>query len=163
MNFVLHRTARTALLAASFLAIAACTTLTDTPPADPQKVIDERVAAMKSFVSALGTVTQYTQDKAPVLAAQGKVAIARGKLKAAQSLFPRGTALGDRGVTRSRALSTIFSNRADFDAKFDALAANFAALDAALAKNAKADAATALAATKKTRLACHDKYRAPED
>lgn len=163
MNSVLHRTMRTALLAESLLAIAACTTLTDAPPADPQKVIDERVAMMKSFVGALGTSTQYTQDKAPILAAQGKVAIARRKLKAAQSLFPRGTALGDRGVTRSRALSTIFANRDDFDAKFDALAASLAGLDAALAKNAKADVTAALASTKKTCLACHDKYRAPED
>lgn len=163
MNFVLHRTAHTALLAASFLAIAACTTLTDTPPADPQKMIDERVAVMKSYIGALSASTQYTQDKATAAAAKAKVAAARNGVAAAPSLFPRGTALGDRGVTRSRALSTIFANRADFDAKFDALAANFAALDAALAKNAKADATAALASTKKACLVCHDKYRAPED
>jgi cytochrome c556 len=163
MNFTLHRTTRTALLAASFLTIAACTTLIDTPPADPQKLIDERAAVMKGFVGALGAGTQYTQDKVTAAAAQAKVAAARGKVAAVPSMVPRGTALGDRGVTRSRALSTIFANRADFEAKFDALGANFASLDAALAKNAKADAATALAATKKTCLACHDKYRAPED
>jgi cytochrome c556 len=153
-----------ALSAAAMLGLAACTTLTEErPPANPQAVVDQRVAAMKTFGAALGAATNHTQGKTTAAAARKNIAAARAQLEGAPKLFPRGTALGDRGVTQSRALSTIFTNRGDFEAKFDALAGRLAALDAALAKTAKAETVKALADTRAACSACHNKYRAPED
>jgi cytochrome c556 len=155
---------RNTLGAAALLALAACTTLTEErPPANPQGVVNQRVTMMKSFGTALGSATNQTQGKTTTADARKNVAAARAQLDAAHNLFPRGTALGDRGVAQSRALSTIFVNRGDFDAKFEALARRFAALDAALAKNAKTETTKALADTRAACTACHNKYRAPED
>ena len=155
---------RNALSATALLGLAACTTLTEErSPANPQAVVGQRVAMMKTFGGALGAATNQTQGKATAAAARKNIAAARAQLEGAPSLFPRGTALGDRGVTKSRALSTIFLNRSDFEAKFDALAGRFAELDAALAKNAKAETAKAVADTRAACSACHNKYRAPEE
>jgi cytochrome c556 len=155
---------RTALCSTTILALAACTTLTEErPPANPQSVVDQRVGLMKKFGAALGAAANQTQGKTTTAAARKAVADARAGLEPATKLFPRGTALGDKGVTQSRALSIIFTNRSDFEAKFATLADRLAALDAALAKNAKADITKAMADTRAACSACHNKYRAPED
>lgn len=155
---------RNALSATAMLGLAGCTTLTEErPPANPQVLIDQRVAVMKTFGAAVGAATNQTQGKTTTAAARKSIAAARTQREGAAKLFPRGTALGDRGVTQSRALSTIFTNCGDFEAKFDALEDRFAQLDAALAKNAKAETAKALADARAACSACHNKYRAPED
>jgi len=155
---------RTALCSTAILALAACTTLIEEkPPANPQSVVDQRVGLMKKLGGALGAAANYTQGKTTAAAARKSVADARAGIEPATKLFPRGTALGDKGVTQSRALSIIFANRSDFEAKFAALSDRLAALDAALAKNAKADVTKAMAGTRAACSACHNKYRAPED
>jgi cytochrome c556 len=158
------RLMRTALSSTAILALVACTTLTEEkPPANPQGVVDQRVGLMKKFGAALGAAVNQTQGKATLAVARKAVADARAGVEQAPKLFPRGTALGDRGVKQSRALSIIFANRSDFEAKFDTLADRLAALDAALAKNAKAEITKAVADTRAACSACHNKYRAPED
>jgi cytochrome c556 len=132
-------------------------------PSNPQGVVDQRVAIMKSFVGALSTSGGYAQGKATAKDAQAKVASARAGADRLDGLFPRGTALGDKGVTKSRALSTIFSNRGDFDAKNAAMVRAFAALDAVLVRGAKGEVPGALNALKGTCGACHDKYRAADE
>ena len=154
---------RAALAISAALALAACTTMSDTPPDNPQTVVDERVAIMKSFVGALAATANYTQGKATAAAAKTKLTAARANMGRIGDLFPRGTALGDKGVTHSRALSTIFTNRGDFADKMEALAAAFATLDEPLTRDAKAQTTTALASVKSACTSCHDKYRAPED
>lgn len=145
------------------LALSACTTMEAGPPANPQSIVNQRVSVMKGFGSTVGAATNAAQGKATAASAKAKLAVARTDVERVPDLFPRGTALGDKGVTQSRALSTIFKNRSDFEAKFDRLASAFAALDAALAKNAKAEISSALVATRAACSQCHDKYRAPED
>lgn len=157
-----HATLTTLAIAAA-LALAACGTLTDTPPENPQRVIDERVRIMKGFGAAFTAANNYGQGKATVADAKAKLAPARASMERLGDLFPRGTALGDRGVKQSRALSTIFTNRGDFADRLEALAENFATLDGALARNAKADAASAVGQVRNTCNSCHTKYRAPED
>jgi cytochrome c556 len=71
--------------------------------------------------------------------------------------------LGDKGVTRSRALSTIFKNRSDFEAKLAASAQTLAALEGALARGSKADTTGALNRAKAACGSCHDKYRAADE
>jgi cytochrome c556 len=151
------------LAIAAALALAACATMIDTPPENPQRVVDERVRAMKSFGGALAATANYAQDKASAAEAKTKLAAARANLERVADLFPKGTALGDKGVTQSRALSTIFTNRGDFEDKLDALGQAFATLDAALAKNTKSETMSALAPTRAACTACHNKYRAPEE
>ncbi|MDZ4865859.1 MAG: cytochrome c [Alphaproteobacteria bacterium] len=146
------------------VALAACTTLIEEkPPANPQAVVNQRVAIMKTLGAALGTATNQTQGKTTAAAARKSVVDARTALARAPQLFPRGTALGDRGVTQSRALSIIFANRSDFEGKFSVLADRLAQLDAALAKGAKAETTKAITDTRAACSACHNKYRAPED
>lgn len=125
-------------------------------------MVDQRVAIMKSFGSALATAANYGQGKATAEAAKSKLAAARAGLPKVVNMFPRGTALGDRGVVQSRALSTIFTNRSDFEAKFERLDEGFAALDRALAggKEATTGAAGTLRATCAS---CHNRYRAADD
>lgn len=151
---------RSMFLAAAAFALAACAT--DQPPADPQSVVDQRVAIMKGFASALGASSNFVQGKGTQAVAKAKLSAARANLERVVEMFPRGTALGDRGVRQSRTLTTVFANRSDFDEKFVALSRAFATLDGALAKNKDA-ASPAVASVKAACTACHNKYRAPED
>jgi cytochrome c556 len=156
------RTARIALAGATLWAIAGCTT-DPGPPANPQSVVDQRVAVMKSFAGAIGATANFTQGKASAADARAKLGQARAGIERVGDLFPRGSALGDRGVKQSRALSTIFANRDDFEGKLDTLSEAMGALDEALAKGAKGQATKALAAARAACNACHTRYRAPED
>lgn len=143
-------------------ALVACATL-ESPPENPQTVVNERVAVMKSFAGALGAAGNFAQGKATAATAKAKLATARGGAGRLGDLFPRGTALGDRGVKNSRALSTIFANRSDFDAKRDTLENTLAELDDALAKNSKSEAAKRTTAVKGACAACHTRYRTPDE
>ena len=143
-------------------ALAACATQ-ESPPKNPQRVVNERIAVMKSFAGALGAAGNFAQGKATVEAAKAKLAAARAGAERLGDLVPRGTALGDRGVTTSRALSTIFANRSDFDSKRAALEDALAALDGALAKNSKSEAVKHVAPVKNACAACHARYRAPDE
>jgi cytochrome c556 len=154
---------RIVLAMAATCVLSACQTFEPGPPANPQRVVDQRVAVMKSFGGTVGAVTNVMQGKATAASARTKLATARTDVERVADLFPPGTALGDKGVTQSRALSTIFKNRADFDRKFASLADALAKLDAALAKNAKDEISTTFAATRNACAQCHNKYRAPED
>lgn len=145
------------------VAVVGCQTIMDTPPSNPQAVVDQRVSIMKGFVGALGAASAFTQGKGDARAAQTKVAAARGGAAKLDGLFPRGTALGDRGVAKSRALSTIFTNRADFEAKLGASAQTLATLEGALTRGSKADTTGALNSAKAACGSCHNKYRAADE
>ena len=144
------------------LTLVACET-GGPPPADPQRVVNERVAIMKSLGAALLATAAFTQSKGQPADALAKLSVARKNAERVPDMFPRGTALGDKGVANSRALTTIFANRNDFDNKASTLQARLAELEAAVTKGAKADATTALASTKAACAACHTKYRAADE
>jgi len=132
-------------------------------PEKPQSVVNERVAIMKNFASAVTTSGQFARGKTSIAAAKTKVATAVAGAERLERLFPRGTALGDRGVSDSRALSTIFANRSDFDAKLGALARALSNLETALGPADKQRAGSAVAEVSKACLACHARYRTPDD
>jgi len=154
---------RKVLLSFVLIGAGGCQSMMDAPPANPQAVIDQRVSVMKGFVGALTDASAFVQGKGGAPAARTKVATARAKAEPLADLFPRGTALGDRGVAKSRALSTIFSNRSDFEAKLGASAQTLAALEGALARGSKADTTGALNKAKAACGSCHDKYRAADE
>ena len=145
------------------LALVACQTTLDTPPSNPKAVIAERVAVMKGFGGALAASGAFVQGKGTAEAARAKLGPAYANAERLPGLFPRGTALGDRNAGTSRALSTIFTNRDDFEAKAAALARSLGALDALIARGAKGEAATALTGAKAACGACHSKYRAADE
>jgi cytochrome c556 len=144
------------------LGLGGCVTA-ESVPDNPQAVIKERVQIMKGFVGALSASGAYVQGKGTAKDALVKVAAARAGADRASALFPRGTALGDKGVANSRALSTIFANRSDFDAKLEATVRAFGAIDAALMRGAKDEVTASLNATKGTCGACHAKYRTADE
>lgn len=144
-------------------AVAGCVSKLDSPPANPQGVINERVAIMKGFGGALGASSAYVQGKGTAQAARAKLGPAMQNTGKLAGLFPRGTAMGDKGAGTSRALSTIFSNRADFEAKIDATARALGALDALVARGAKAEASAAFDRARAACGACHTKYRAADE
>jgi cytochrome c556 len=154
---------RKVLLSFVLLGVGGCQTMMESPPANPQTVIGQRVGIMKGFVDALSASSAFAQGKGGAPAAQAKVATARAGAAKLEGLFPRGTALGDKGVTRSRALSTIFKSRSDFEAKLAASAQTLAALEGALARGSKADTTGALNRAKAACGSCHDKYRAADE
>lgn len=156
------RTLARPALALATLTLLACET-GNVPPANPQQVVDERVAVMKSLGAALAATNAFVQGKGTAPAAQSKVALARNNAQRIPQMFPRGTALGDKGVANSRALSTIFTNRGDFDKKASSLLAKLDGLVGALQGNSKSEATSALAATKNACASCHDKFRAADE
>ena len=143
--------------------VAGCVSKLDTPPANPQNVINERVAIMKGFGGALAASAAYVQGKGTAQAARAKLGPAMQNTGKLAGLFPRGTAMGDKGAGTSRALSTIFANRPDFEAKIDAAARALGALDALIARGAKAEASAAFDRARSACGACHTKYRAADE
>lgn len=145
------------------LLAAACQTTKHEPPKDPQSLVDQRVAIMKTFIGGLGASSQYAQGKAPAAAAKAKLDVARAGLERLDDLFVPGAALGDRGVAKSRALATIFGKNSDFRDKLRELSSAFAELDGALLRASKSDAAAAVQRAKSACLSCHNKYRTPDE
>ena len=154
---------RKLLLPLVLAGLAGCQTIMDAPPSNPQAVVDQRVSIMKGFVGSLGASSAFTQGKGDARSAQSKVAAARAGAAKLDGMFPRGTALGDKGVAKSRALSTIFTNRSDFEAKLAASAQTLATLESALARGSKADTTGALAGAKNACVSCHNKYRTADE
>ncbi|MFM9863218.1 MAG: cytochrome c [Micropepsaceae bacterium] len=154
---------RIVLLAAIAVALTACISTLDTPPSNPAGLINQRVAVMKGFAGALGAAGAFAQGKGTEAAAHTKLAAAYANTAKLAELFPRGTAMGDRGASTSRALSTIFTNRSDFDAKIEATARALGALDALVQRGAKGEVARTLESAKATCGSCHSKYRAADE
>ena len=153
---------RKILLLMFAVTLAACTTTMDSPPSNPQPVIAQRVAIMKGFGGALGASAAFVQGKGGA-DAHAKLTTAMANADKLPGLFPRGTALGDKNAGASRALSTIFTNRGDFEAKAAAVGRALGALDALIVRGAKGEAATALTNAKAACGSCHAKYRAADD
>lgn len=162
----MRRAAVLSLVVLTFFA-AACqtskTAKTPEPPKNPQAAVNERVGIMKSFIGALGASNQYAQGKITAAAAKAKLDPARAGLDRLDGLFVPGTALGDKGVTESRALATIFGKNSDFDDKLAELASAFGDIDKALSHDSKTQAASAVTRTKNACVSCHNKYRTPDE
>ncbi|NOT41208.1 MAG: cytochrome c [Alphaproteobacteria bacterium] len=154
---------RIVLLAAVAVSLTACVSTLDTPPSNPQGVINQRVQIMKGFGGALGAAGAFAQGKSTEAQAHTKLAAAYANTSKLGALFPRGTAMGDRNAGTSRALSTIFSNRSDFEAKIEATAQALGALDALVQRGAKGEVARTLDRAKAACGSCHSKYRAADE
>lgn len=122
----------------------------------PQQIVDDRVAGMKTLIGNLKAASTATDP------AVAKAELAKG-IAFAKSLpdkFPKGTAPGDAGVTKTRALPEIWAQPVEFKASADLLALMLQAASDAAGDKAKFDAA--FGDIKKTCGTCHDKFRGKE-
>jgi cytochrome c556 len=122
----------------------------------PQQVIDERVSGMKKMGADM-TVASKTPT---AIVAQASLTTALAFAESIPSRFPKGTGIGDPGVTKTRALQDIWAKPAEFKAAADALVAALKVARDAAGDKTKLDAA--LAAVGKSCGGCHKPFRGPE-
>jgi cytochrome c556 len=122
----------------------------------PQQTVDDRVGGMKGLIGNLKAASTATDP------AVAKAELAKGIAfaKSIPERFPKGTAAGDAGVTKTRALPEIWSKPAEFKAAADALATALQAASDAAGDKAKFD--VAFGDIKKSCGSCHDKFRGKE-
>ena len=94
--------------------------------------------------------------------AKAKVADAIKIAEAIPTYFPKGTGLGDPGVTKTRALQDIWAKPAEFKAAADALLAALKNVDAALDSADSAKISAAFGDIGKNCGGCHKPFRGPE-
>lgn len=122
----------------------------------PQKIIDDRVAGMKAMA---GNLKGASEAVAPA-DVQAKLAAAIAFAETIPSRFPKGTGIGDTGVTKTRALQDIWAKPAEFKAAAETLLNALKAAHAAAGDQAQLDAA--FGAVRKSCAGCHTPFRGPE-
>jgi cytochrome c556 len=142
-----------AVLAVTVFVTAACGSSAQTP----QQLVDARVEGMKTFG---GTLKAASQAATPA-ESKAKLAEAIAFSESIVSRFPKGTGIGDTGVTKTRALQDIWTKAADFKAAADSMTAALKGIDAVLGDKAKTDAA--FAEIGKSCGGCHKPFRGPEN
>lgn len=121
----------------------------------PQDIVNDRVAGMKSLIGSLKGASEATD----AAVAKDHLAKAIAVAKSIPSKFPKGTGIGDAGVTKTRALQDIWTKLAEFKAAADGFAAALEAASAAAGDAAKFGAA--MGGVKKSCGSCHDAFRGP--
>ena len=129
-----------------------------TPVQSPQQIVDGRIESMKK----LGGDLKAASQAASPADAKAKIADAIAFSEAIVSRFPKGTGIGDTGVTKTRALQEIWSKPAEFKAAADALTAILKNVDAALDSGDKAKIDAAFSEVGKSCGGCHKPFRGPE-
>jgi cytochrome c556 len=120
-----------------------------------QEMVDSRVAGMKSLIGSMKGASEAT-DPAVI---RDHLAKAIAVAKAIPSKFPKGTGIGDAGVTKTRAVQDIWTKPAEFKAATDGFVAALEAANAAAGDAAKFGAA--MGGVKKSCSSCHDAFRGP--
>lgn len=131
----------------------------DAPAKKPQEVADTREATMKR----LGGHLKAAFDPAATPEVVRKnVGDALKIAEAIPSLFPKGTGIGDPGITHSRALQDIWAKPAEFKAAADGVVKALQTADAAAASGDKTQIGAALRGVGGACKTCHDAFRGPE-
>lgn len=138
------------------IAVALCATAAWAASNTPQQIVDDRVAGMK----AMGGNIQAAGKASTPAEAKNKIAAALAFAETIPSAFPKGTGIGDKGVTKTRALQDIWAKPAEFKAAADALVSALRGVDAALGDPGKTDAA--FGEVRKSCGGCHTPFRGPE-
>lgn len=139
------------VMAGSAVLATASTPLDSTP----QEIVDSRVAGMKSLIGSMKGASEAT-DPAVI---RDHLAKAIAVAKAMPAKFPKGTGIGDAGVTKTRAVQAIWTKPAEFKAATDGFVAALEAASAAAGDAAKFGAA--MGSVKKSCASCHDAFRGP--
>jgi len=120
-----------------------------------QTVVDQRVSGMKSLIGAM-RAANGAQDAA---VARESLAKAITYAKSIPGQFPKGTGIGDAGITKTRAKQEIWTKPAVFKAEADGFLAALEAASAAADDRAKYE--SAMDAVRKSCSSCHDAFRGP--
>ena len=152
-----------ALIALSVLGLGIACAEETALPQDPQALVDFRVGEMKAMGGALKALSQYDANAGPMADLADEAARVQATAAAIPSWFRVGTATGDPGVTKSRALPAIWTDWNAFAADAKALEDVGAALAAAVASNDAAALAAAVDRTGQACQTCHKAFRAPEE
>jgi cytochrome c556 len=131
----------------------------DAPAKSPQQIVDERVAGMKKMGGALKAASESMSNPA---AAKAKLAGAIAFAETIPAHFPKGTGIGDPGVTKSRALQEIWAKPAEFKAAAEAVVAALKAVDTALDSGDQAAVGAAFKGVGKGCGGCHTPFRGPD-
>jgi cytochrome c556 len=124
----------------------------------PQNTADEREKAMKTMT---GHIKVAADAATPAADAKARLGEAIKIAESIPAMFPKGTGIGDPGVTGTRALQDIWKKPAEFKAAADALVVALKSADAALGgERAKIDAA--FGEVRKSCGGCHTPFRGPE-
>jgi len=122
----------------------------------PQQIIDERVSGMKKMG---GEIAVASKTPTAVIA-QASLSSALTFAESIPARFPKGTGVGDPGVTKTRALQDIWAKPTEFKSATDALVTALKAARDAAGDKTKLDAA--LGDVRKSCGGCHTPFRGPE-
>ena len=143
-----------ALAVVAFASVACGSSVAQTP----QQLVDVRVDGMKKFGGAVKAASQA----ATPAEAKVKLAEAIAFSESIVSRFPKGTGIGDTGITKTRALQEIWVKTTEFKAAADAMTATLKNIDALLGSGDKATVDAAFAEVGKSCGGCHKMFRGPE-
>lgn len=127
-------------------------------PPSPQQLVDERVEGMKKFGAAL----KASGQAATTADAKAKLAEAIAFSESIVSRFPKGTGIGDPGVTKSRAKQDIWTQPVEFKASADKMTAILKDVGVALDSGDKTKIDAAFAQVGSGCGGCHKPFRGPE-
>lgn len=122
----------------------------------PQQIVDDRVAGMKSLIGNLKAAQTATDPSI----AKAQLTQAEAFARSIPDKFPKGTGIGDAGVTKTRALQEIWSKPGDFKVAAEALAAALHGASDAAGDATKFEAA--FGEVKKSCGGCHNTFRGKE-
>lgn len=121
----------------------------------PQQIVDDRLVGMKGLVENLKAAKGATD---PAIA-KAQLAQAIAFAQAIPSKFPKGTGVGDAGVTKTRALQDIWTKPSEFQAAADAMVVALKNADAVAGDATKF--AAAFGEIPKGCGGCHTPFRGP--
>ena len=121
----------------------------------PQQIVDDRVTGMNGLSKNL-TVAKGATDPA---IAKAQMAQAIAFAQTIPSKFPKGTGVGDAGVTKTRALQDIWTKPSEFQAAADAMVVALKNADAVAGDATKF--AAAFGEIPKGCGGCHTPFRGP--
>ena len=152
----MNRKTKLTLAASLMMALAAATASMAGSSTD---AIKDRQQAMKDVGGAMQNLGAIAKQEAPFDAGVVKhnAGVIADALKKSAALFPEGS---DKGEVETWSMSEIWSDRADFDQKFDAAVIAAVALQSASVESAFLPALGELGNACK---ACHQTYRRPKE
>ena len=120
-----------------------------------QDVVDKRVTGMKSLIGHMRTAN----GAGDATIARDSLAKAIAYAKSIPEQFPKGTGIGDAGISKTRAKQEIWTKPGAFKKEADGFVAALEAASASAGDGAKYEAA--MDAVRKSCSSCHDAFRGP--
>lgn len=148
-----------AAVASAALLCAACGNAAEGTAKGPQQIVEQREAGMKAKL--VGGLKAASEAATPA-EAKAKLAEAIAFAESIPALFPKGTGIGDPGITHTRAVQDIWTKWDEFKAAADGLVAALKQTSAAIDSGDKTKVEEGFNAVRKACGTCHTPFRGPE-